>query len=402
MPGPRYAGVNSRRTFVLSAPAGTSALADRDVASPLVGDADTAFAPPTRGGATLSPCTECRIVALSSEPRADWDRYVLDHPDGTLFHTLAWRDAVAETFGHEEHYLRATRGDCIVGVLPMFRVNSRFGGRMLVSVPYGVGGGILADDDEVVAALFAHARRVAEERDCCVIDLRSERALVPDLPIIDRYVGFSRELPDRPEDVLGWLPRKARAAARNACNKYKLTVSFGDKHLEEVWRLYSISMRRLASLTYPLKFFERLVSATPDRHWTCVVRWSGRTVAGLLTFLFRDRVMPYFIGTTDEAKRCSAANFIYFVTMERAVEESYRVFDFGRSRRDNTGSYDFKRFHGFEPRPLGYQCYTRPGSAPPNLTPTNPAFALARRVWPHLPLRLTQIVGCRLAKHIPG
>jgi len=365
-----------------------------DVTPPHVGGA--------RGTDKLRLSEECRIVALSSEPRADWDRYVLDHPDGTLFHTLGWRDAVAETFGHEELYVLATRGGRIVGVLPMFQVNSRFGGRMLVSVPYGVGGGILADDDETVAALFAHARRVAEERDCRVIDLRSERAMVPDLPIIDRYVGFGRELPDRPEDVLGWLPRKARAAARNACNKYKLTVSFGDEHLEEVWRLYSISMRRLASLTYPFAFFKRLVAATPDQHWTCVVRWNGPTVAGLVTFLFRDRVMPYFIGTTDDAKRCSAANFIYLVTMERAVEEGYRIFDFGRSRRDNTGSYDFKRFHGFEPRPLGYQCYTRPGYAPPNLTPANPAFALARRVWPHLPLRLTQIVGCRLAKHIPG
>jgi len=365
------------------------------VASPLVGDAAS-------GADKLRLSSPCRVVALSPEYCAAWDRYVLAHSDGSIFHSLAWRDAVAGAFGHEAFYLLATRDDRIAGVVPTFLVYSRFAGRMMVSVPYGVGGGVIADDDEAASALFTQARRIAEERDCRVIDLRSERANIPNVPIVDRYVGFTRELPRRREDVLGWLPRKARAAARNARTKYGLTVSFGDGHLEEVWRLYSISMRRLASLTYPFRFFERLVLGTPQGHWMCVVRWRGRTVGGLLTFLFRDRVMPYFIGTTAEAKRCGAANFIYLATMERAVEEGYRVFDFGRSRRENTGSYDFKRFHGFEPRPLGYQCYTRPRHARPDLTPSNPAFAVARRVWPYLPLGLTQFVGSRLARHIPG
>ena len=73
---------------MVSAPGGIATLADENVASPLVGDADTMPAPPTRGGATSWRPIECRIVALSSEPRTNWDRYVLDHPDGTLFHTL--------------------------------------------------------------------------------------------------------------------------------------------------------------------------------------------------------------------------------------------------------------------------------------------------------------------------
>ena len=145
-----------------------------------------------------------------------------------------------------------------------------------------------------------------------------------------------------------------------------------------------------------------MAELTPAGHWTSIVHWKGRPVAGLVTFLFGDRVMPYFIGTTDRAKLCSATNFIYLSVMERGVEQGYRVFDFGRSRRDNTGSYNFKRFNGFSPRPLCYQCYTPPGVDRPNLTPTNPTFGLARRVWPHLPLWMTRSLGARLARHIPG
>ncbi len=342
------------------------------------------------------------MLALSRDRYGQWDEYVLSHADGTLFHTLAWRDAVKETFGHDDVYLAAFRNGRIVGVLPRFFVAGRIAGRMLGSVPYGVGGGIIAEDDEAAAVLFDAAKETAHERGCGMIDLRSERAVVPSLPIEDRYVGFRRELPDDPGEVLGWLPRKARAAARNARNKYRLTVSFSDQHLRTVWRLYSISMRRLASLTYPLTFFERLVANTTDRHWVCVVEWNGRPVAGLVTFLFGECVMPYFIGTTNEARSCNAANFIYLAVMERGVEHGYRVFDFGRSRRGNTGSYDFKRFNGFEPRPLEYQYYTPPGRAAPDLSPDNPKFALARRVWPHLPLWFTRTVGALLARDITG
>ena len=341
-------------------------------------------------------------MALDDAGRAEWDRYVLTHPRGTLFHTLAWRDAVAEAFGHQAHYWTALRGENVIGVLPTFAVASRIASRMLVSVPYGVGGGILADDDPAAQALFTTAKSAATESGCSLIDLRSERAVLPDVPTVERYVGFRRELPQSVDDVLAWLPRKARAAARNAREKYRLTVSFGDEHLAEVWRLYSISMRRLASLTYPFTFFEKLLAHTPGRHWVSVVRWNGRPVAGLVTFLFKDRVMPYFVGTTKEAKRCSAANYLYFTVMERAVVLGYRVFDFGRSRRDNAGSYDFKRFHGFEPHSLEYQQYSVNGHVPPDLSPSNPAFRLARRVWPYLPLAVTRALGARLAKHIPG
>lgn len=344
----------------------------------------------------------CKVQTLPPHRVDEWNTYVLAHPEGTLFHTLAWKDAVEGAFNLEAVYLTALRDDRLAGVLPMFFIASRLTGRMLVSVPYGVGGGIIADDDEAVGALFAAAQKIAVKRGCAMIDFRSERATVPHLPTVDRYVGFRRELPKRVDDVLGFLPRKARAAARNARNKYKLTVSFGDEHLPEVWRLYTIAMRRLASLNYPYSFFERLVAHTPGRHWVSLVRWDGHAVAGLLTFLFKDCVMPYFIGTTEEAKRCGAANYIYLSAMERGVEQGYQIFDFGRTRRDNTGSYDFKRFQGFEPRPLAYQCYSPPGHRPPNLSPDNPRFRLARRIWTRLPLCVTRSLGTRLARHIPG
>ena len=365
--------------------------------------------PAVPSGQTARGSTRFVIRPVTPRDAGRWDEYVQAHEDGTLFHTWAWRESVVEAFHHDPIYLAAFHDDRLVGLLPLFYINSGFGGRMLVSVPYGVGGGILADrqvgwaDDGVIeSALFEEARRIGGERKCVTIDLRSERANVATLSVVERYSGFRKTLPDRPEDVLGWLPRKARAAARNARVKYRLEVEVGNEHLREVWRLYTISMRRLGSLAYPFSFFESLLRHTPGAHWVSLVRWNGRSVAGLVTFTYRDTVMPYFIGTTEKAKACSAANLIYLAAMERGVAEGFRVFDFGRSRTDNTGSFNFKRFNGFAPRALEYQVYAAPGAAQANLTPTNPKVQLARALWRYLPVSVTRVLGARLARHLPG
>lgn len=344
----------------------------------------------------------CRVVELPPDAGAKWDAFVTAHPDGTLFHTMAWRAAVSAAFGHRAIYLTAVRNGRLVGVLPLFLIPSRIAGRMLVSVPYGVGGGIVARDAEAVSALFDRAKETAAQLVCHTIDLRSERAIVPELSTVEGHVGFRRELPATVEEVLDWLPRKARAAARNARDKYGLTVSFDDSQLKTVWRLYAISMRRLGSLAYPFAMFERLIADTPGRHLVSLVRREGRPIAGLVTFLFRDTVMPYFAGMARDARRYSAANYVYLTVMQRGVELGQRVFDFGRSRRDNTGAYNFKRFNGFDPRPLAYQRYTTPGHAAPDLSPNSPRFRIARRVWTHLPVWMTRAIGARLARHIPG
>ena len=161
-------------------------------------------------------------------------------------------------------------------------------------------------------------------------------------------------------------------------------------------------MRRLASLSYPFRFFRELLERLGENAWVTTV-WRGRRpIAGLLSFVHRDTVMPYFVGVDERVSCTGTANLLYAAVMERAVGCGLRRFDFGRTRSDNVGPCSFKRNQGFKPVTLGYQRYVPPGREPPDLTPTNPRFALARRIWPRLPLALTRVMGSWLAKSVPG
>lgn len=330
---------------------------------------------------------------------AVWDQYVLAHPAGTVFHLWAWSRAVQAAYAHRPLHLAAWRDGQLAGVLPLFEVKSAFVGRVLVSVPYATYGGILAQSQEASQALLDAAREQADQNKARYVELRHREANSLDLPEVDRYDTFRKQLPQQAEDILPSLPRKTRAAARKGLEE--LTVEFGPSLLETIHGLYASTLRRLGSPAYRLEFFRQLQQAYGDDCLCLVVKDGPEPVAGVISFIFRDEIVPYFSGSTAGGMRKNANNVMYLSLMEHAVRKGLRWFDFNRTRRDNRGPHDFKRFHGFEPSPLHYQYVLGQGGALPNLSPSNPKYALAGRVWRQLPLWLTTRAGGCITKWIP-
>lgn len=347
-----------------------------------------------------------RIQTLAPEDhdeRRRWQQFIDSEVEATLFHTLPWMDMVRGCFPHRPHYLMACREETISGVLPLFEVRSLLAGTILVSVPYGVYGGAVTREPRAAAALLTATRDLARRLRVRFVDIRSRRAMWPELPTLERYVTFVKALPSSADQVVAGFPRKARAEVRRARDTFGLQVRFHDDQLPVVWQLYSQSMRRLGSPNLPWRFFQAAVQATPDHHVVSVVYHHHRPIAGLLSFLHRDTVLPYYSGSDAEvAGRMGANNYLYATLMEEAVRRGARNFDFGRSRLDNPGSFGFKKNQGFVPAPLGYQYDVADGGAVPNLTPGNRRFRLAQAVWKRLPLSLTRPLGSWLSTAIPG
>lgn len=342
------------------------------------------------------------VHALTPNDVGAWEAYCAEHPDATLFHELAWKRAVERAFGHRSMYLLARRADRVAGILPLFEIRSIIGGRFLLSVPYATYGGIVADDANAAGRLFEEAKHIAERTNANAIEMRSIRAAVPSIAASSTHAMFRKALPTEPDEVLATFPRKSRAAARRAAERYNLTVEYDRDALPIVWRLYVRSMRRLGSVNYPYEFFEALVSAHGERSLVQLVRQEGRPVAGLLTFIHRKTVLPYFAGLDERADVYGLNNFLYWQSMRWGVEHGLESYDFGRTRIDNAGCYDFKRFCGFEPLPLEFQNYVMPGRTAPDLAPSSPKWTMARRLWRSLPLPVTRSLGGWLAKSIPG
>jgi len=119
----------------------------------------------------------------------------------------------------------------------------------------------------------------------------------------------------------------------------------------------------------------------------------------VLSFYFKDQVIPYYAGSDFEFRRLAPNDFMYWKLMEKACLDGYKWFDFGRSKVD-TGSFSFKKHWGFEPQPLAYQYILHKLKELPNISPANPKYQKKIEMWKKMPFGLTKMVGPFIAKYL--
>jgi FemAB-related protein (PEP-CTERM system-associated) len=340
-----------------------------------------------------------KVIGYTEEQEAAWNQFVHSHQEATFFHCTGWKRAVEKVFHHRSFYLLAQEKGEIEGILPLFLIKSRLFGTFMVSTPFAVYGGVCARSDEARKLLVERAKELAQEQNVTYLELRNRRPNPPHWPMNDLYVTFIKSLPQEPQDCLQNLPRKARAAARQAIG-YGLDVQVGPEGLQDHYQLHAIQMRRLGSPVLPLAWFRRLVEEFEDRMTIFSVSHQGHIAASVLVFFFRDTVLPYYSGSLQEYNPYHVNNFMYLKLMEYGVEKGYRFFDFGRSRK-GTGPYRFKKNQGFSAQSLSYQYYLHRSETMPNINPSNPKFDVPKRIWQKLPLGLTKWLGPKLVRSIP-
>ncbi|MFZ0735609.1 MAG: FemAB family XrtA/PEP-CTERM system-associated protein [Candidatus Acidiferrales bacterium] len=337
---------------------------------------------------------------LESGRETDWDRFVLSRPDGSFFQTTGWMRAIQKTYGYEARYVFAERDGKIVGVAPLFFISNWVIGKVLNSVPFGVYGGICAEDAETRQALIDRSKEIAIQEKADFLELRARKSepLVGFHPN-SLYVTFTSELSMNHEANLKKLPRDTRYMIRKA-EKAGLSVRHGMEQLPEFYALFAASMQRHGTPVFPLCWFENLHAQFGDKMDLLMIRNGEQPVAGVISFFFRETVLPYYAGAGPDAPRLAANNLLYWELMKFAADAGYRTFDFGRSKK-GTGSYTFKTQWNMTLEPLDYQVFLVRRKTPPNFSPVNPKFERATRVWSRLPLWLTKQIGPRVVGWFP-
>lgn len=340
---------------------------------------------------------DVRVQRLSPDREQSWDEYVRGHAEGTFFHLSAWQRVLRRAFGHRTHYLFAESAGRICGVLPLAEVRSVLFGHTLVSTPFCVYGGVLADDEVAHAALLKHACELARELGVDHLELRNRKRSNPDWPVKNLYVTFRKAiLPEEEANMLA-IPRKQRAMVRKGIQNGLSSVI--DADVNRCYDIYSESLRNLGTPVFSRRYMRILQETFRNDCEALTVEKDGVPVASVLSFLFRDEVLPYYGGSRLLARSLAGNDFMYWQVMERARQQGRKLFDYGRSKRE-TGAFDFKKNWGFEPEPLFYEYFLVRAKELPNLSPTNPKYSMFIKLWQKLPLALTRIAGPYLARNL--
>ena len=330
---------------------------------------------------------------------ARWDAFVLGCPQATFFHRAGlaadhsrrlppphlvpagraqWRDRgrAAARAGEE----RAVR-EC-AGVAAVRRLRRRCG-----SERRG-GGGVGASRPGAGRRARRRPPRVPQ-RGCRVI---------PDWPTQDLYVTFRKEILPEVEANMLAIPRKQRAMVRKGIKNELRSVV--DATPDRFFALYSDNVHRHGTPPYSLRYFEALQREFGrDCEVLTVEDKDGKPLSSVVSFYFRDEVLPYYAGDDVAARELAANDFKYWELMRRACERGLKVFDYGRSKKD-TGPYAFKKNWGFEPQPLHYEyCLYKRDSIPQN-NPANPKYRLFIAAWRKLPLGVANALGPHIVKYL--
>lgn len=342
------------------------------------------------------------IKSYTPADKEAWDRFVIDTQGSGFFHLSGWKEIIENAFGHKAHYILALEDEKIAGILPVFELKSRLFGHSLVSVPFTVYGGVCALNEHVEGLLFRSASTLGRLMGVDYVELRNQRRPLIEKKgwlIKDLYVTFQKEIYSDLDANFDAIPRKQRRMVRQGMKAGLISKVGGAEYLKGFYEIYARNKRYLGTPVFPLKFFENIMQAFPQTFILSV--WKDNVMAAaVMTFVFKDMLMPYFSGDSKEYIKYAINDFMYWELMRYGCEKGFKVFDFGRSKK-GTGSYDFKRHWGFEPTPLPYHYYLVNQKEMPNVSPVNPKYHAMINVWRRLPLSVANWLGPRLVRNIP-
>lgn len=334
--------------------------------------------------------------------REAWDAFVENHPQATFFHRYGWQRVLQEAFGHRPHFLlaeeKAADQTRITGVLPLARVRSRLFGDKLASLPFCVYGGIVASNDAAAAALRKSACELADQLRVDALELRNTQVSGTGWPVKELYYTFRKQISSDHEENLKAIPHRQRAMIRKGIAAG--LVSEEDAGNKRFFRVYAESVRNLGTPVFSRRYLDILRDEFGSDCRVLMIREGNEDVAGVMSFYFRNEVLPYYGGSIARARSIKGSNdFMYWELMRRSVDEGLSCFDFGRSKSD-TGPYKFKKNWGFEPQPLPYEYYLVSSDKVPDVNPNNPRYHLLINTWRRLPLPLANLIGPPLARSL--
>jgi FemAB-related protein (PEP-CTERM system-associated) len=213
----------------------------------------------------------------------------------------------------------------------------------------------------------------------------------------DLYVTFRKEIGGDDEANMNAIPRKQRAMVRKGI-KLGLTGEV-DEHVDRFFTAYAHSVHRLGTPVFPKKYFKLLKEEFGDDCEVRVIVQGNTLVAGVLSFFFRDEVLPYYGGGMAIARDVAGNDFMYWNLMQAAAARGCRLFDFGRSKL-GTGAYDFKKNWGFTAQPLPYEYKLYGATSLPDNNPLNPKYQLFIKMWKKLPLPLANALGPHIVRNL--
>jgi CelD/BcsL family acetyltransferase involved in cellulose biosynthesis len=294
-----------------------------------------------------------------------WRAFLLRHPSALPYHHPAWVETVAETYRFPSFVfvVRSARGEVLGGV-PLVAVGGRLRRKRWVALPFTDACPALTGPELTTEDFGRLLAAEGERAGVSAIELRGPLGAVG--APVERGVVHVLEITNEEELFNGFESQVRRNVRKAQRSDLTLRVAARAEDLTETYfRLHTATRRRLGVPTQPRRFFRNVWEhmLASDLGFALLVYHGGEPIAGAV-FLDWNGWLVYKFGASD-ARHWSLRpnNLLFWEAIKRACDRGVKVFDFGRSDRDDEGLRAFKRSWGAVEEPLVYTTLGRPAES---------------------------------------
>ena len=362
--------------------------------------------------------TDCAAAPIQSEvstktvyqldPLQDsrWATFVDMHPSSTVFHAVAWLEALRRTYGYQPIvYTTSPPGGSLDNGLVLCRVASWITGQRLISLPFSDHCDPLwnnAGDENVFVSALEQALHREKLR---YIEIRPTRPLSTTASPFRTTQSYCFHRVDLRPDLITLYGNCHKSSTQRKivrAEREGLIYQAGrsEELLEAFWCLLLLTRRRHGIPPQPKSWFGNLIDCFGDALQIRVAFKAKQPVASILTLRHKDALV-YKYGCSDiRFNNLGGTHLLFWRSIQEAKAAGLQVFDLGRSECGNSGLITFKDRWGSARSTL---TYTRLSLSPPSdmFGPaTKWAGRIARGVVPYLPHRILGMIGSVLYRHV--
>jgi serine/alanine adding enzyme len=342
------------------------------------------------------------IRLFKEEDKERWDRYVMEARDSVSYHLIGWKAVIEKSFGHKTYYLLSEdKQRQVNGILPLVCLKSLLFGKYMVSIPFVNYGGICAETEGIEEELLNGAIHLAKQEGVDHIELRHTRNTWSGLPVKTAKASMRLSLPPKEEELWSSFSSKLRSQIRKPIKEGMVSKFGKEEELDSFYSVFSVNMRDLGTPVYSKTFFRNILREFKERAWICsVYTREGDPAASGFLLEFKKRLEIPWASSIRRYNSLSPNMLLYWSVLKFGCDMGCSLFDFGRSTIDE-GTYKFKEQWGAKPTQLYWHYWLRNGNSLPDLSPDNPKYRLAIRLWKKLPVTLTRWIGPGIVKNLP-
>ena len=343
------------------------------------------------------------IELLKKESENQYSAFIDEHPGSSIYHTLEWRHVIQDTYGYRPSYIVARDDNSIIGVLPLFEVNSIINGRRLVSIPFSHWVDILYNDTRTLSQMIDFAKHLTKKRKCGYIEIRHGSELPATAKLIrsEHFYDSILDISVSIDDIRDGFKKSVKRAIGKA-NRSSL-VLFEGQNLEDYYTFYRLELetrKRQGAPSYSFGFFKTLYSVLYPKNNIKLYLASneGKCIAGII-MLYHKQTAIYGYGASisnRELLNMRPNNLLFWQAIQDAHAQGYKYFDFGTTDPSNKGLLRFKSGWGTDDFRIPRYYYLNKTSNIPELDRDSFKMRVASGILKKMPICLTKHLFCAL------